>query len=116
MEDLLNPWTIILSGTGLLVVASGGILLRYPPKKINWFYGYRTHNSMKSQERWDFAQRYSARELIRAGLIMVLTGFAGIWIQADPVFTSFLCLPVLLGLTGVALWRTESALKRSFDG
>ena len=115
MEELLNPWTIILSGTGILLAASGGILLKYPPKKINWFYGYRTRSSMKNQDRWDFAQRYSARELIRTGFIMVLTGFAGVWISMDPVFTSFLSLPVLLVLTGVAIWRTEAALRSTFD-
>ena len=114
MEDLLNPWTVILSVTGLLLAASGGILLRYPPKNINWLYGYRTRRSMKDQQRWDFAQKYSARELIRTGVIMVLVGLAGVWIHADPVFVSFLSLPVLLGLTGVAIWRTEAALRQTF--
>ena len=115
MEALLNPWTVILVGTGLLLAASGGILLKYPPKKINGLYGYRTRNSMKNQERWDFAQKHSAGELIRTGLVMVLIGIAGVWIPGDPVFASFLSLPVLLGLTGVAIWRTESALRRTFD-
>ncbi|PWB20750.1 hypothetical protein DCO46_20195 [Flavobacterium sp. HTF] len=32
----------------------------FPPKSINSFYGYRTSNSMKSQAKWDFAQKFSA--------------------------------------------------------
>lgn len=32
----------------------------FPPKSINSAYGYRTANSMKSQAKWDFAQKYSS--------------------------------------------------------
>lgn len=32
----------------------------FPPKSINSWYGYRTPRSMKNQEQWEFAQKYSA--------------------------------------------------------
>jgi uncharacterized membrane protein len=31
-----------------------------PPKKMGAWYGYRTTNSMKSQEHWDLGQKLSA--------------------------------------------------------
>jgi hypothetical protein len=36
----------------------GIVFWTYPPKKINEFYGYRTTRSRKSQEAWDFAQKW----------------------------------------------------------
>lgn len=53
---------------------AGFIQRRFPPKKINYLYGYRITTSMRSQEAWDFAQAYSARQIIRLGLGLFATG------------------------------------------
>ncbi len=100
--------------TGGLFAIFGYILLKYPPRKINWFYGYRTSSSMKSQERWDFAQRYSARAMIRQGFWMILIGFAGAWLPLSPVLSAFLTIPVMFVLIGVLIFQTEKALKEKF--
>jgi uncharacterized membrane protein len=42
----------------------GVIMMRFPPKKINPLYGYRTLASMRSEEAWKFAQKLSARRFI----------------------------------------------------
>jgi uncharacterized membrane protein len=55
----------------LVFVLAGYIMMKYPPKKINPLYGYRTGRSMKSQEAWNYAQRVSSRR-------MMLCGFAGL--------------------------------------
>ena len=39
----------------VLMILVGIIMFKYPPKKINFFVGYRTVNSMKNKERWDFS-------------------------------------------------------------
>ena len=59
-------WFSLLLG-GILIL-TGRIMLAYPPKKINWIYGYRTPASMKSQERWDFAQIVSSDAMIWVGI------------------------------------------------
>jgi uncharacterized membrane protein len=114
MEGWINPWVIILVLTGLLTVLFGYIFLRFPPKRINWFYGYRTSSSMKNQERWDFAQRHSARGMIRVGLYMVVAGFLGSWLPFKPVVHAFLAIPVMLVFVGVLIFQTEKALKDKF--
>ena len=114
MEDWINPWVIILVITGVLIVFFGYIFLRFPPKRINWFYGYRTSSSMKSQERWDFAQKHSARGMIRAGFYMVAAGFLGSWLSFKPVVLAFLSIPVMLFFAGVLIFQTEKALKDKF--
>lgn len=105
---------IILVVTGLLLVLFGYIFLKYPPKRINWFYGYRTSSSMKSQERWDFAQRHSARGMMRVGLYMLLAGLFGGWLPFRPVVQAFLAIPVMLVFMAVLIYRTEKALKEQF--
>ena len=114
MEGLLSPWFIILGITGALNVVVGYILLRFPPKKINRIYGYRTARSMKNQQHWDFAQRYAGREMMRQGLLMVLTGTLGFWLPFKPVASAFLTLPIMLILFGILVFRTETALKNNF--
>ena len=44
---------------GLIFMFGGAVMFRFPPKEINYFYGYWTKSSMKSQYRWDFAQKHS---------------------------------------------------------
>lgn len=45
---------------GLPMVIVGLACLRFPPKKINHFYGYRSSQACRDQDSWDFAQRYAA--------------------------------------------------------
>jgi uncharacterized membrane protein len=40
------------------------IYFLYPPKKINYLYGYRTKQSMRNNETWSFANKYAAKLLI----------------------------------------------------
>jgi hypothetical protein len=63
-----NPLFIIPFLTGIIFSAAGSITLRFPPKKINSLYGYRS--SMKSIERWNFAQEYFSKEIIKLGVIL----------------------------------------------
>jgi hypothetical protein len=69
---------------------------------------------MKSQERWDFAQRHSAKEMIRAGLLMVPVGLFGGWLPLKPVMLAFASIPVTLVFFGIMVFRTEAALKANF--
>ena len=50
------PYTYYIDALILMVV--GIVFWMYPPKKINEFYGYRTTRSRKSQEAWDFVQKW----------------------------------------------------------
>ena len=72
MERLENPFTIPLLICGMIFFVVGLLLLFFPPKKINSLYGYRTPNSMKSQERWDFSQKYSSNLMWKCGVGIAL--------------------------------------------
>jgi uncharacterized membrane protein len=115
MEALYtNPWTIVLVLTGLLFALSGFILKKYPPKSINWFYGYRTARAMKGQDQWDFAQKLAGREMMRSGLLLVVLGLA--WLPlSDEAAVAVALVPVII-FAFLPVVRVETALKKRFEG
>jgi len=104
----------ILLIVGGVYFAAGLIMALIPPRKINWFYGYRTNSSMKSQARWDFAQNYSARQLVRWGLILVAVSLIGLIIELDKIIELIISI-VFIAISIFYLFRqTEMAIKREF--
>jgi len=101
-----------LSVVGLIYLVSGFILNKYPPKKINQTYEYRTKESMKSQAKWNFAQTYSSKLLIFCGTILFPLGI---------IFNSFIInqsIEIVIGLFLISFsiflifTNTENALKK----
>lgn len=109
-----NPLFFIPISSGLIFIIAGIILLKFPPKKINGFYGYRTSSSMMNQERWDFAQIYSSKEMIKVGLLLTLVGSIGLICHPDEKTGMILGLGFLILMIIVLLIRVESALKNKF--
>ena len=109
----LDPPILICVLCGIIYIITGALVLRYPPKKINDFYGYRTSRSKKSQAHWDFAQKESSKYIIQSGYYCLLTcvpfilyesGKVGIWIA--------IILSTLSPF--ISLYQTEKALKKKF--
>lgn len=109
-----NPLFIIPVSSGLIFIIMGFIILKYPPKKINGIYGYRTGSSMKNQERWDFAQIYSAQEIIRLGIILALLGLIGLIYFPNEGIAVALGIGLLLSTVIILLIRVELAIKKKF--
>lgn len=90
-------------------------MLKFPPKKINFLYGYRTNSSMKNQERWDFAQKYAAKEMMITGLVLAASGALGFVTD----FGSSVKLWVGVAMLGLAVvilkLRVEKAIKKRFE-
>ncbi|MBX3254129.1 MAG: SdpI family protein [Chitinophagaceae bacterium] len=102
----------ILMGTFFLI--AGFILLKFPGKKINSSYGYRTFRSMKNQQTWDFAQLYSAKESIKLGIILALCSVIGIWYNPNKGITITLGLILIIGPVIILITNVERAIKRKF--
>lgn len=56
----------------LLIVLIGYLMNKYPSKKINYFIGYRTFNSMKNENNWKLANQYCGKLWFKIGLIMLI--------------------------------------------
>jgi len=89
-------------------------MLKFPAKKINGIYGYRTSNSMKSQERWDFAQLYSAKEMIRAGAILSFSSLMGLFYNPQVGIGTAIGLGLMIAIIITLMLKTEKAITKRF--
>lgn len=115
MENSIEtPLFLIPVLSGIIFILTGLLMYKFPPKSINSFYGYRTNNSMKNQERWDFAQKYSAVEMIKLASLLVLSGLFGFLIKLNEMAGMIIGL-ALMGLMVVVLfYKVEKAIKNKF--
>lgn len=111
-----NPLFIIPILTGPLVIIIMLITLKYPPKKVNSLYGYRTKRSMVSQEAWDFAQPYSGKLMIRYMIIYTLTAsLAAPMKDLNILVGVFLSILTMILFMAIPIIKTEKELKARFE-
>jgi uncharacterized membrane protein len=99
---------------GIVFLLLGMILYFFPPKKINFLYGYKTNNSMKSQQNWDFAQRFSSIKMMQCGIASILIYFTEKLFNLDNSAKTILDFSVLLACIFYIIFFTEKALKSKF--
>ena len=109
-----NPLFLIPILTGPILMIAGIVMMKWPPKKINGLYGYRTSSSMKSQERWDFSQKYAGKELIKLGGILTSASILGLVYDTKENTGVLLGLGFMLIAIMLLLIRTERAIKIRF--
>jgi uncharacterized membrane protein len=105
---------MVLGITGPLFIVLGCYFAKFPPKKINHYYGYRTWRSMQSQEAWDFAQVYGAKKMVWAGWVMLAVG---VMMFPLPFSENVKAIISVSTIIIVAVWMivvTEKALKLKF--
>ena len=91
----------------------GWLLKKYPPKKINHLYGYRTQRSMKNQATWEAANTYSSLVFFKVSLYSFFIPIALYFLypQQNVLFTIITNTLLLL----YVLYATEKHLKARFD-
>ena len=99
---------------GVLMLVVIAIVHLFPPKKINYLYGYRTPRSMKSQQHWDFAQPYSNKRMFEYALFLIALGLLLLLIQPEPEVNVIAGLIALVGMPFYIFIRTEKALRKQF--
>ena len=110
-----NPLFIIPVLTGLILVTFGFIMLKFPPKKINSLYGYKTSSSMKSKERWDFAQKFSSKEMIKLGILLAISGLIGLIYHPKGITAMIIGLGLIISVVVILIIKVESAIKKKFN-
>ncbi len=111
---MTNSVLLIPVVTSPVFIIIGLIMLKFPPKKINALYGYRTSSSMKDQERWDFAQIYSAKEMIKLGGLLMLSSLIGLFCNPKESIAIILGVGLLPIMVVFLLIRVERAIKNKF--
>lgn len=117
--DLSILWqseiTSITILSGLLFLIAGLIVYFVPPKKINGLYGYRTEKSMKSQERWDFAQIFAAKKMILSGVILCIVGLLAAFVSLSENLQTVVGLSLLISSCIYLFVSTEKAITQKFE-
>ena len=99
---------------GPLMLLISYIFTKYPPKKINDLYGYRTKRSMRNQDCWDFANRYSIRFMWKTSLLTCIVQAIGVK-SLDEGVALLTTIIVLVTTLIYIVYLTEKALKNTFD-
>ena len=112
---------LIILLIGLIFTIMGYIFGKFPPKKINPIYGYRSRRSMRTQAAWDAAQIFSSRQMRNAGMVVLALSIP-VWLTSDVELTYVpevwvIVLPLLFSIipAAVIIVNTENFLKKRFD-
>ncbi|MES2274465.1 MAG: SdpI family protein [Bacteroidota bacterium] len=116
-------WLIGPQLIGMVFLLVGFIQKKFPPKKINNLYGYRSPAAQKNQQTWDEANRYSAIRMIKTGAFLVLAGLViTLLLQVIPmpakIKIAIFFLVIIASAMGSAIsmmTATERHLEKTFD-
>lgn len=115
MSDI-NTFTIISVIAGIAYLIAGIILRLLPPRKINFWFGYRTPRSMSDKKIWNFSQKYAGRLLVILGIVSIVSGIIYTTLSSvHPV------LELVIGLTWLfisvlfLIIKTESKISGKFN-
>lgn len=87
-------------------------MLKVPPKWPNQLYGYRTSRSMENEENWNFAQSYSAKEMMKSGAVFTLIAAVSPLINLDRNVSGLLGMALCIAFAAYPIIKTEKALKK----
>lgn len=98
----------------VVFILAGLIMAKYPPRKINPLYGYRTRRSMQSTDAWKYAQRISSRRMVAAGLAGLLLFIAGWLLNLKEGVQGIMLIASLLLIVVYVIYSVERSLARKF--
>jgi len=104
----------ILVITGGIFAITAMLMYIFPPKRINFLYGYRTASSMKSEESWKFAQRYSAIAMLQSGLGLLFISGLVTFSPFSETSNTVISWIALIAAIAFMFVRTEKAIKTKF--
>ena len=106
------PSILFLSGGIFYLVAL--VLSKFPPKKINYFYGYRTKASMKSQESWNFSQNYTSKKMKYISLYIFIIGAFSIFLNIELMWSLWLGIIISILMPVLMILEVEKELKTRY--
>lgn len=109
----MNPYVYVLSVNGLMFFISV-IFYVFPPKKINSFYGYRTHRTMQNKDIWDFANSLFNKTLLTYASISFLAALALAYLNPE-LMNSWFPMAFLFFTLLICIISTENSLNKNFD-
>jgi uncharacterized membrane protein len=106
------PSNIAFLALVLLVVSS--IFKLFPPKKINKIYGYKTPRSMKNQNIWNEANKFSSNLMFGSSILFIIFVFITSNFIGGSLLRNISVFFLLVSLMFVII-LTEIKLKKLYD-
>jgi uncharacterized membrane protein len=107
----MDSFTYVLTTNGLLFLVSF-LFWKFPPKKINKIYGYRTFRTMQNDEIWNFANTVFNKNLLIYAGISLLAGLLYAYISRNITWQPMVL--VMLTLI-VCILKTEKSISEIYD-
>jgi uncharacterized membrane protein len=108
-----NEQLLVALGYCALLFIIALIYQKFPAKKINWIYGYRTNRSMRNGTTWKAANTYSAGHLVKVcGLSFLIPAL--LYFLYDPYLLIITIILHTLLVLSVLLY-TELYLDKHFN-
>jgi uncharacterized membrane protein len=98
----------------VVFIIAGLLMAKYPPRKINPLYGYRTRRSMQSQEAWNYAQRVSSRRIVLSGIAGIFVFIAAWMLEFNEGIQVILMIATLFLSLVYVVYNVERNLKKKF--
>ena len=109
------PGFVILIVSAILFAILSLITLKWPPKKINDIYGYRTRRAKINQELWDYAQAEGTRAMFIASILMVLVSLIFLVLPSDETKGAIAATVIVVLMSLLPLLLVERKLKRRLE-
>jgi len=114
MKAFLDNTFLLSLMFAVCFLVTAGILYFFPRKKVNHFYGYRTPRSIRSQEQWDFSQKYFATQMAKAAIMVAAFSIIGIWLPESKDLRLWISIFIVVLAIRYMYGTTEAALKKRF--
>ena len=111
---IIYPLPSILFLSGGIFYLAALVLSKFPPKKINYLYGYRTKASMKSQESWNFSQNYTSKKMKYISLYIFIIGAFSIFLNIELMWSLWLGIIISVLMPVLMILEVEKELKTRY--
>ena len=111
---IIYPLPSILFLSGGIFYLAALVLSKFPPKKINYFYGYRTKASMKSQESWNFSQNYTSKKMKYISLYIFIIGVFSSFLNIELMWSLWLGIIISILMPVLVILEVEKELKTRY--
>ena len=111
---IIYPLPSILFLSGGIFYLAALVFSKFPPKKINYLYGYRTKASMKSQESWNFAQNYTSKKMKYISLYIFIIGAFSIFLNIELMWSLWLGIIISILMPVLMILEVEKELKTRY--
>ena len=109
---MLDVIYLVIRNPGVLIILIVCFIVKiFPPKKINFWYGYRTKKSMKNIENWNRAQKYSTNLTIYILIVLLILQILIYMLFGSNVVTELIIVFLLIVGMLIMIYKTEKMLE-----